>query len=59
MAYFAVPDEFKNFVMYQTVYVIVLGLAAGYRRLKANSVLAAILIHFGFNLGFYIASQAL
>ena len=56
IALWAVPAEYKAFVLVQTFYVILLGLGAGYRKLKTESVLSAILVHFGFNLGFYLVS---
>ena len=58
MALWTVPEQFRSFVLYQTLYVIILGLAAGWQRLRQNSILAGILLHFSFNLGFYIASTA-
>lgn len=57
MSLWAVPEQFRVFVLYQTLYVILLGLGAGWRRLVTGSVTAAILVHFGFNFGFFIASK--
>jgi len=56
MAIWVVPYSFKPFVLIQALYALLLGLGAGYRRLVTGSVLAAMIIHFGFNLGFYFAS---
>jgi membrane protease YdiL (CAAX protease family) len=53
----AVPEQFRVFVLYQTLYVILLGLGAGWRRLATGSPTASILVHFGFNFGFFIASR--
>ena len=57
MAFFVVPYEYRVFVLYQTLYVILLGLACGWRRWVTGSVLSAIFLHFGFNLGFLIAAK--
>jgi len=51
-----VPSEAHNFIIYQSVYTFLLGLACGYYVYRYASVTGAILIHFGFNLGFYAAS---
>lgn len=53
----AVPAEFRAFVWIQTLYVILLGLGAGWARHATGSVTASILVHFGFNLGFFLASR--
>ena len=55
-AYWKVPVEYKTFVLYQTTYVVLLGLAAGFGKIKSKSVFNPIAIRFGFNLGFFIAS---
>ena len=57
IAWGSVPMAYKPFVLIQALYVILLGLGAGYRRMKSESVLPAIGVHFGFNLGFFVASQ--
>jgi membrane protease YdiL (CAAX protease family) len=49
------PKEIHPFVMYQTVYTLILGLSCGYFVYKHNSILGGMLIHFFFNLGFYLA----
>lgn len=59
IALWTVPEQFRAFVLYQTLYVILLGLGAGWRRLVTGSVVPAILVHFGFNFGFFIASKIL
>jgi membrane protease YdiL (CAAX protease family) len=51
---FYVPEEFKVFVVYQFLYVILLGLFCGWRRQVSGTVVTAIFIHFFFNLGFYL-----
>lgn len=52
----AVPAELRAFVLYQSLYVILLGLGAGWRRLESKSLLAPMLIHCTFNLGFFLGS---
>lgn len=54
-ALWTVPVEYRSFVLYQTLYVVVLGLACGWVRLAANSLAAPMLLHFAFNLGFFLA----
>lgn len=56
-AYFYVPEEYKNFLLYQTGYVIFLGIAASIARIRSNTFLAPMLVHFGFNLGFLLGSK--
>lgn len=56
-AYWFVPEQFKGFVLYQTFYVFALGAFAGWRRLRSNVVFSAVWVHFGFNLGFFVASR--
>lgn len=51
-----VPAEVHNFIIYQTVYTFLLGLACGFYVYRYSSLACAILIHFAFNLGFYLAS---
>ncbi len=57
-ALWSVPESFRSFVLYQTLYVLVLGLAAGWRRIVTDTVLSPMLIHFSFNLGFFLAAYA-
>ena len=56
-AYWFVPAQFHHFVLYQTSYVLLLGCFAGWRRMKADAVVAGVWVHFGFNLGFFLASK--
>jgi membrane protease YdiL (CAAX protease family) len=56
-AIWSYPPEVHPFIYYQATYTLALGLAAGYFVWRWNSVLAAILIHFAFNLGFYLAAS--
>ncbi|MFP5490864.1 MAG: CPBP family intramembrane glutamic endopeptidase [Bacteriovoracia bacterium] len=56
VAYLVVPSSIAPFVIYQSLYVIPLSIVIGYRRHYSKSVTSAILLHFGFNLGFYLAS---
>jgi len=51
-----VPAAYRIFVLYQTMYVILLGLWAGWRRLEGGALSPAVMVHFGFNLGFFLAS---
>ena len=55
--YWAVPEQFQSFIIYQTIYVMFLGLAVGVRRSISQGVLPAVIMHIGFNLGFCLASQ--
>jgi membrane protease YdiL (CAAX protease family) len=57
-AYWFVPNQFRSFVIYQTVYVTLLGAATGWRRFRTDCVSSAIFVHFGFNFGFYLAARA-
>lgn len=54
-AYFYTPAEYHSFIFYQTGYTLVLGLACGLSVWRWNSLAGAILIHFCFNLGFFLA----
>lgn len=56
MALWHIPAPYKPFVLIQTLYVIFLGLGAGYRRIQSGTFLAGILVHFAFNLGFFLAA---
>jgi membrane protease YdiL (CAAX protease family) len=55
--YWAIPEQFQGFLIYQTVYVMFLGLAVGVRRSISQAILPAVFMHIGFNLGFFLASQ--
>jgi membrane protease YdiL (CAAX protease family) len=57
VAYWVVPSSIQPFVLYQSLYVIPLSIVISYRRHYARSVMPAILLHFGFNLGFLLASK--
>lgn len=52
-----VPSEIHSFIIYQTAYTFALGLACGYFMYRYYSLSSSILIHFAFNLGFYISAQ--
>jgi membrane protease YdiL (CAAX protease family) len=49
-----VPAEIHPFITYQTVYTLFLAAICGWSIWRYNSLLGAMLIHFGFNLGFYL-----
>lgn len=51
-----VPAEIHPFIIFQTIYTLILGFTCGYYVFRQKSLLGAILTHFFFNLGFYIAS---
>lgn len=55
-AYWFVPSEIHSFIIYQTAYTFLLGLACGHYVYRYSSLTSAMLIHFGFNLGFYCGS---
>lgn len=52
--WFVLP-EVHNFIIYQAVYTLLLGLACGFYIYRYSSLTSAVLIHFAFNLGFYLA----
>jgi len=54
-----VPEVVRGFVIYQGLYTLVLGAVTAmvYYVLTEKRILAAIGVHFLFNLGFYLASQ--
>lgn len=56
-AYWVVPSSIQPFVLYQALYVIPLSLVISYRRHYSQSALSAIIIHFAFNLGFFLISK--
>jgi hypothetical protein len=57
VAYFSVPTEFQSFVIYQTIYTLLLGFGCGYAVIKnEGSIINAILIHMGFNFGFFLGA---
>lgn len=49
-----VPAEWHGFLAYQTLYTLLLGLACGSMIFLYNSLLAAVVVHFAFNLGFWL-----
>lgn len=59
MALWSVPFDYRSFVLYQSLYVILLGLWMGWRRQVTGALGAPLAIHFGFNLGFYLAFVSL
>lgn len=52
-SYFSVPDTIQPFILYQTIYTLVLGFALGIKRQSDQSPTSAIILHSLFNLGFY------
>lgn len=57
-AWWSVPEQFHAFVLYQTIYVFFLAFYCGLRRSQSGSMLISVLVHFGFNLGFYFGFLA-
>jgi membrane protease YdiL (CAAX protease family) len=55
MAFWFVPAEWRVFIALQTLYTVLLGLGAGWRRMVVGSIAIAVLIHWGFNFGFLMA----
>jgi membrane protease YdiL (CAAX protease family) len=55
---YLLPPDYRPFVLYQSVYVIILGFGVSQMRIKTGSLTGSILIHFLFNLGFYLGSLA-
>lgn len=51
-----VPAEFHQFILFQTAYTLFLAMACGFYVYRHRSVSGAMLIHFAFNLGFFLAS---
>jgi membrane protease YdiL (CAAX protease family) len=56
VAYWSVPEQFQIFVIYQTIYVLILGGVLGWRRASTNAVSSSVILHFGFNLGFLLGA---
>lgn len=54
-AYWFYPSEIHPFIFYQSAYTLGVGLAAGYFVWRYNAIWGAILVHFAFNIGFYLA----
>lgn len=53
---FSASTDYYPFLYYQTIYTFLLGLGCGYFVYRYQSLMGAVLIHFSFNLGFYLAS---
>ena len=53
-AYFGSPLEIQTFVIYQTVYTLLISLWWGWVLLRYRSILSTMGLHFFFNLGFYL-----
>lgn len=51
------PDQYIPFIGFQVFYTFVLGVICGQALLRTHSILSPILIHFLFNLCFYLALQ--
>ncbi len=56
-AYFYVPAEFKSFVIYQTIYATFLSIWVSIGKLKTHKMQTPVLVHFMFNLGFYLGTK--
>ena len=57
-AWFSVPAELHGFVIYQTFYTFGLGLYCGWRKQRTGSMVAPVLVHMAFNLGFLFGFQS-
>ncbi len=57
-AYFFVPAEVQQFMVYQTFYALVVGVWWGFRYMKTRSLAVPIALHVIFNLGFYLGFVA-
>ena len=53
-AIWSVPEQFKPFIIWQTVYTLFLGISLGAFKLRSNSIYLPILSHVAFNVGFAI-----
>jgi membrane protease YdiL (CAAX protease family) len=49
----------RDFVVFQTVYTFALALTCGWARSRTGSIASSILLHFAFNLGFFVGSKIL
>lgn len=56
-AWFSVPEAFRGFVLYQTIYTLALGIYCGFRKQKSGSMAAPVMVHMAFNLGFWLGSM--
>jgi membrane protease YdiL (CAAX protease family) len=52
-AYFYVPEEFHQFIYYQTAYTFVIAVLWALRFTKTKNLFDPILLHMAFNIGFY------
>lgn len=57
-AWFSVPVQLHGFVIYQTLYTFGLGLYCGWRKQRTGSMVAPVLVHMAFNLGFLFGYQS-
>ena len=55
VSWFLPEGDIRNFVLYQTIYVLLLAGHCAIRLVKTNSILSPIFVHIGFNLGFFLA----
>lgn len=55
-AFWFVPSAIHPFIIYQTIYTLGLGLWCGFYLYRHFSLGSAIIIHLGFNLGFFVGS---
>jgi membrane protease YdiL (CAAX protease family) len=53
---FMISPDFRPFVLYQAIYVIILSIGASKMRQESKGIIGSILVHFLFNFGFYLAS---
>jgi membrane protease YdiL (CAAX protease family) len=53
---FMISPDFRPFVLYQAMYVIILSIGAAKMRQESKGIIGSILVHFFFNFGFYLAS---
>jgi membrane protease YdiL (CAAX protease family) len=51
-----VGPELRGFLIYQTIYVLGLAAYCGFRLIRTGSILSPIVVHIGFNLGFFLGS---
>lgn len=56
MAIFLISPDLRPFVLLQSFYVLILGAVVSKVRQESNSFLPSILVHFAFNLGFFIGN---
>ena len=56
ISFYMLPPDYRPFVMYQAVYVVILGIGASKMRQESKGIIGSILVHFLFNFGFYLGS---